>query len=48
VGITRAISHCYWYVDAQDTQAANMPKASDRIGKGKAFFVDHREGQITA
>jgi superfamily I DNA/RNA helicase len=48
VGITRAVSHCYWYVDAQDTQAANMPKASDRIGKGKAFFVDHRKSQITA
>ena len=42
VGITRAVSHCYWYVDAQDTQAVNMPKASDRIGKGKAFFADHR------
>ncbi|MDR6607296.1 UvrD-helicase domain-containing protein [Pseudomonas synxantha] len=47
VGITRAVSHCYWYVDAQDTQAANMPKASDRIGKGKAFFVDHRKSQTT-
>ncbi|MNR59687.1 hypothetical protein D3C85_1810020 [compost metagenome] len=41
VGITRAVSHCYWYVEGQDT-AANMPKASDRIGKGKAFFADHR------
>jgi superfamily I DNA/RNA helicase len=26
VGITRAVSHCYWYVDAQDTQAVNMPR----------------------
>ncbi|MNV79982.1 RecBCD enzyme subunit RecB [compost metagenome] len=48
VGITRAVSHCYWYVDAQDTQAANLPKASDRVGKGKAFFVDHRKSQATA
>jgi len=46
VGITRAVSHCYWYVDGQDTQAANMPKASDRIGRGKAFFVDHRAGKV--
>ena len=48
VGITRAVSHCYWYVDGQDTQAANLPKASDRIGKGKAFFVDHRQGKTSA
>jgi len=46
VGITRAVSHCYWYVDAQDTQAANMPKASDRIGKGKPFFADQRVGKV--
>jgi superfamily I DNA/RNA helicase len=48
VGITRAVSHCYWYVDGQDTQAANLPKASDRIGKGKAFFADHRQGKTSA
>ncbi|MDI3353206.1 UvrD-helicase domain-containing protein [Pseudomonas sp. UYIF39] len=48
VGITRAVSHCYWYVDGQDTQAANLPKASDRIGKGKAFFADHRLGKTSA
>lgn len=42
VGITRAVSHCYWYVEPQDTQAVNMPRASDRIAKGKPFFVDHR------
>ena len=48
VGITRAVSHCYWYVDGQDKQAANMPKASDRIGKGKAFFTDHRGNKALA
>lgn len=48
VGITRAVSHCYWYVDGQETQAANMPKASDRIGKGKAFFLDHRQARTLA
>jgi superfamily I DNA/RNA helicase len=26
VGITRAVSHCYWYVEPQDTQAVNMPR----------------------
>ncbi|EJN24966.1 DNA/RNA helicase, superfamily I [Pseudomonas sp. GM78] len=48
VGITRAVSHCYWYVDAQEAQAANTPKASDRIGKGKAFFADHRQAKKPA
>ncbi|WP_226499290.1 UvrD-helicase domain-containing protein [Pseudomonas sp. MWU16-30322] len=42
VGITRAVSHCYWYVEPQDNQAVNMPRASDRVAQGKAFFVDHR------
>jgi hypothetical protein len=28
-----------------DNQAANLPKASDRIGTGKAFFADHRARQ---
>jgi len=42
VGITRAVSHCYWYVEPQDAQAVNMPRASDRVIEGKAFFVDHR------
>lgn len=48
VGITRAVSHCYWYVDGQDGQVANLPKASDRIGKGKVFFADHRQGKVSA
>ncbi|MDR7056620.1 superfamily I DNA/RNA helicase [Pseudomonas koreensis] len=42
VGITRAVSHCYWYVEPQESQAVNMPRASDRVAKGKPFFVDHR------
>ncbi|TMU83076.1 DNA helicase UvrD [Pseudomonas fluorescens] len=42
VGITRAVSHCYWYVEPQEAQAVNMPRASDRVAKGKPFFVDHR------
>lgn len=42
VGITRAVTHCYWYVDSSDTQAANAPKASDRVPRGKPFFTDLR------
>jgi superfamily I DNA/RNA helicase len=42
VGITRAVSHCYWYVDAQDGQGVNVPKASDRVAGDKPFFDDQR------
>ncbi|AMW83781.1 UvrD/REP helicase family protein [Pseudomonas yamanorum] len=42
VGITRAVSHCYWYVEAQDGQGVNMPKASDRVAGDKPFFDDQR------
>ncbi|MBC3345891.1 UvrD-helicase domain-containing protein [Pseudomonas sp. SWRI196] len=45
VGITRAVQHCYWYVDGQDTQMNKTPKASDRIGTGKPFFADHRRAR---
>lgn len=48
VGITRAVSHCYWYVETQETQAVNMPRASDRVAKGKPFFVDHRCEKVSA
>ncbi|MCX7080958.1 MAG: hypothetical protein NTV76_16750, partial [Pseudomonas sp.] len=48
VGITRAVKHCYWYVDAQDAQAANVPKASDRIARDKAFFADQRGMKVQA
>jgi superfamily I DNA/RNA helicase len=42
VGITRAVSHCYWYVEKPEGQAANMPRASERADGKKAFFDDHR------
>lgn len=42
VGITRAVSHCYWYVDSQDGQGVNVPKASDRVAGDKPFFDDQR------
>ncbi|WP_397448057.1 UvrD-helicase domain-containing protein [Pseudomonas sp. NA-150] len=48
VAITRAVRHCYWYIDANGVGAANgsdkaaMPKASDRIAGDKPFFEDLR------
>lgn len=42
VGITRAVKHCYWYVENQDGQGPNNPRASDRVPQGKAFFEDLR------
>lgn len=42
VGITRAVKHCYWYVESQDGQGPNNPRASDRVPQGKAFFEDLR------
>ncbi|WP_347929971.1 UvrD-helicase domain-containing protein [Pseudomonas helvetica] len=48
VGITRAVKHCYWYVDGQDNQSVNMPKASDRIAQGKPFFADQRVAKQSA
>ncbi len=48
VGITRAVSHCYWYVEPQDGPAVNMPRASDRVDGGKPFFADRRPEKKTA
>ena len=42
VGITRAVKHCYWYLEGQDGPPVNGPKASDRIAPDKAFFADLR------
>jgi superfamily I DNA/RNA helicase len=42
VGITRAVSHCYWYVEKTEGQAVNVPKASERVDGRKAFFDDQR------
>ena len=48
VGITRAVKHCYWYLESQDGQGPNIPKASDRIPKGRAFFEDLRGAKAEA
>ena len=42
VGITRAVSHCYWYVEKTEGQAVNVPKASERVDARKAFFDNQR------
>ena len=42
VGITRAVAHCYWYLENQDAHGPNVPKASDRVPQGKPFFEDLR------
>lgn len=44
VAITRAVRHCYWYVEKAGGNAehASMPKASDRVAADKPFFEDKR------
>ena len=42
VAITRAVKHCYWYVDAPAKESAALPKASDHVDPAKPFFVDNR------
>jgi superfamily I DNA/RNA helicase len=44
VAITRAVRHCYWYIDGSGNGAdtATIPKASDRIAGDKPFFDDRR------
>jgi superfamily I DNA/RNA helicase len=42
VAITRAVRHCYWFIDSAGGDAANVAKASDRIATDRAFFEDLR------
>ncbi len=42
VAITRAVRHCYWFIDAVGNDDAAVPKASARIAGDKAFFEDRR------
>jgi superfamily I DNA/RNA helicase len=43
VGVTRAIQHCYWYVDAPGKEGAGaIAKASEQVDNAKPFFEDHR------
>jgi superfamily I DNA/RNA helicase len=42
VAITRAVRHCYWYIDGSAKEGVNTTKASDRIPADKPFFEDRR------
>ncbi|HEY0287998.1 MAG TPA: UvrD-helicase domain-containing protein [Pseudomonas sp.] len=42
VAITRAVRHCYWYIDAKGQDDINVSRASARIAGDKAFFEDRR------
>lgn len=48
VAITRAVKHCYWYIDEPARESAALPKASDHVDPAKAFFVDNRSASRTA
>lgn len=47
VAITRAVRHCYWYIDSSGSENAAVPKASDRIAGDKPFFDDRRGQGVT-
>jgi superfamily I DNA/RNA helicase len=47
VAITRAVRHCYWYIDNSGSENAAVPKASDRIAGDKPFFDDRRGPGVT-
>ncbi|RMQ45260.1 UvrD/REP helicase protein [Pseudomonas cichorii] len=44
VAITRAVRHCYWYIDdsAAGSEGVKVPRASDRVAQDKPFFADLR------
>lgn len=42
VAVTRAVSHCYWYVERPTAEAVNQPRASARVDASQAFFEDLR------
>ena len=42
VGITRAVAHCYWYVDPVTPGEALQPRASARVPADRPYFSDRR------
>ncbi|MEA5673743.1 UvrD-helicase domain-containing protein [Pseudomonas sp. MH2] len=42
VGLTRAIRHCYWHVEAVSGDAASLHRASSQVHGRQAFFEDLR------
>ncbi|WP_462402454.1 UvrD-helicase domain-containing protein [Pseudomonas sp. Marseille-QA0332] len=47
VGVTRAIRHCYWFVDRPTGETAGLPRASSKVDGRQACFEDLR-GQVEA
>lgn len=43
VAITRAELHCYWFLDESKGGVKSLPRASEKIGKGQAYFSDFRK-----
>jgi superfamily I DNA/RNA helicase len=43
VAITRAVRHCYWYIDGSGKEGVAVTRASERIDAAKAFFDDRRK-----
>jgi len=43
VAITRAVKHCYWYVEQPTGDAARAPRASSQVDGRKPCFEDLRE-----
>ncbi|MEB3841372.1 UvrD-helicase domain-containing protein [Pseudomonas guariconensis] len=42
VAVTRAVRHCYWYVEAANGESAGAPRASGQVAGRHAFFEDLR------
>lgn len=42
VAVTRAVKHCYWYVEKPSVEAQTLPRASRQVQGDKAFFDDLR------
>ncbi|WP_166597802.1 UvrD-helicase domain-containing protein [Pseudomonas sp. SLFW] len=47
VAITRAVRHCYWFIDAAGNDETATSRASARIAGDKAFFEDRRGSVAT-
>lgn len=43
VAVTRAVRHCYWYLEPVRRETAAMARASERIAGGKPWFKDNRK-----
>jgi len=42
VAVTRAVRHCYWHVEAANSEAPAAPRASSQVDGRQAFFEDLR------